>query len=68
MRNGVHHYPPASKRGPAARVLLLLLVALVAALIVWISALALLPAPPGPPTPTAPYVLDRPEGLPHLAH
>jgi hypothetical protein len=50
-----------------SRVLLLIVVALMAALIVLWSAVELLPAPPGPPTPTAPFFLDRPEGLPRLA-
>jgi hypothetical protein len=40
--------------------------AMVVILIVLGSAFQLLPPPPGAPTPTAPYVLDRPEGLPHV--
>lgn len=50
----------------ASRVLLLIVVAVIVSLIVLVSATDLLPPPPGPPTPTAPYVLDRPEGLPRV--
>ncbi len=51
----------------AGRVLLLIVVALVVTVIVLGGSFKLLPPPPGAPTPTAPYVLDRPEGLPHVA-
>jgi hypothetical protein len=50
------------------RVILLIAVAVVLALMVLFGSVRLLPPPPGPPTPTAPYVLDRPEGLPRIAH
>ena len=49
-------------------VFLLIAVAIVVALIVLASAFKLLPPPPDAPTPTAPYVLDRPEGLPRLGN
>lgn len=50
----------------AYRVLLLIIVAVMVTLIVLVGSFELLPVPPGSPTPTAPYVLDRPEGLPRL--
>jgi hypothetical protein len=50
------------------RVILLIAVAGVLVLMGLVSSVRLLPPPPGPPTPTAPYVLDRPEGLPRLPH
>jgi len=46
----------------------LLLIFVLVAMIVLGGALTLLPAPPGYPTPTAPYVLDRPEGLPRVGY
>jgi hypothetical protein len=50
------------------RVILLIAVAIVLAVMVLVGSVRLLPPPPGPPTPTAPYVLNRPEGLPRIAH
>jgi hypothetical protein len=49
-----------------SRILLLIMVALVLAVIVLSGSFKLLPPPPFAPTPTAPYVLDRPEGLPRM--
>ncbi len=46
----------------------LILVVVLVTIIALGGAFALLPAPPGPPTPTAPYVLDRPEGLPRVGN
>lgn len=54
------------RRKAAARIWLLVLIALVVTVIVLGTSLHLLPPPPGSPTPTAPTILDRPEGLPHV--
>lgn len=55
-----------NRTGRVGRIWLLVLVALIITVVVLGTALELLPPPPGSPTSTAPYILDRPEGLPRV--